>query len=170
MAGPANGSHERSPRRRPANASLPASMVRSVSVAWLVMSAISDQPGKISGLFLGNLAIVAVSILKVAATIAGGVCVSQSDRETSSKWSLLNTSRNCKSVSPGVFDVVTVAALYVADIAGIEVGGHRLGAGSEHADLRFALDEVHPLIGIGVPMQLAQCAGPQGHERRRDGL
>ncbi len=102
-------------------------------------------------MFLGNLAIVDSSVLKVAATIAGGVCVSQSDRETSSKWSLLT-------------------ALYVADIAGIEVGGHRLGAGSEHADLRFALDEVHPLIGIGVPMQLAQCAGPQGHEGRRDGL
>src|SRR5213076_1050051 len=32
----------------------------------------------------------------------------------------------------GVFDVVTVAALYVADIAGVKVGGHRLGAGSEH--------------------------------------
>src|ERR1700720_4399076 len=32
-AGPANGSNERSPRRRPANTSLPASKARSVSVA-----------------------------------------------------------------------------------------------------------------------------------------
>jgi hypothetical protein len=53
-AGPANGSNERSPRRRPANASLLASMARSVSVAWLSESVISDHPGRMSGLSLGN--------------------------------------------------------------------------------------------------------------------
>src|SRR6266853_2241862 len=78
----------------------PRGIAQLVGVAWLRRSATSDQPGRISGLFFGNLAIVDWSVLKVAATIAGGVCVSQSDRETSSKRSLLNTSRNCKSVSP----------------------------------------------------------------------
>ncbi len=84
-AGPANGSNERSPRRRPANTSLPASMARSVSVAWLSEPATFDHPGMISGLSLGNFAITAGSMLRVAATIAGGVCVNQSDKETSSK-------------------------------------------------------------------------------------
>src|ERR1700730_13018234 len=95
-AGPAKGSNERNPRRRPANASLPASMARSVSVAWPSEAGISDHRGRISGLSLGNFAIVAGSILRVAATIAGGVCVNQSDKETSSKYGLLDTSTNCK--------------------------------------------------------------------------
>ncbi len=84
-AGPAKGSNECSPRRRPASASLPASIARSVSVAWLSEPAISDHPEIISGLSLGNFAIIAGSMLRVAATIAGGVCVNQSDKETSSK-------------------------------------------------------------------------------------
>src|ERR1700686_2204968 len=49
-AGPANGSNERRPRRRPANTSFPANMAQSVSVAWLSESVISDHPGMISGL------------------------------------------------------------------------------------------------------------------------
>src|SRR3954463_6375013 len=106
-AGPANGRHEAHPRRRAAHPSPPADQrlaarehgaVGQGRVAEKIRHL--DQPGRISGLFLGNLAIVDWSVLKGAATIAGGVCVSQSDRETSSKRSLLNTSRNCKSVSP----------------------------------------------------------------------
>ena len=69
----------------PANASLPANMARSVSVAWLSESVISDHPARISGLSLGNFAIIARSMLRVVATIAGGVCVNHSDKETSSK-------------------------------------------------------------------------------------
>jgi hypothetical protein len=35
-------------------------------------------------------------------------------------------------------------------------------------DLRLAFDVILPLIGIRVPMQLAQRPGAQGHERRGD--
>src|ERR1700758_2918084 len=56
--------------------------------------------GMTSGLFLGNCAIVASLTLRCWATIAGGVRVIQSDSETSAKYGALNTSRNCKSVSP----------------------------------------------------------------------
>src|SRR6266404_8391687 len=56
--------------------------------------------GTISGLFLGNLAIVASLTFRCWATIAGGVRVIQSERETSMNWGALNTSRTCRSVSP----------------------------------------------------------------------
>src|SRR5258706_13344675 len=56
--------------------------------------------GTISGLFLGNFAIVASLTFRCWATIAGGVRVIQSERETSMNWGALNTSRTCRSVSP----------------------------------------------------------------------
>jgi hypothetical protein len=71
---------------------------------------------------------------------------------------------------PDVLDVVTVGALDVADVAGVEVRRHRLRAGSEHPHLRRAFDEVHPFVGIGVPVQLAQRAGARGDECRGDGF
>ena len=59
-----------------------------------------DYSGMISGLLFGNFAMVALLTLKCCATIAGGVRVIQSDRETSAKYGALKTSRNCRSVSP----------------------------------------------------------------------
>src|SRR6267154_172042 len=56
--------------------------------------------GTISGLLLGNFAMVASLTFRCWATIAGGVWVIQSDRETSMNWGALNTSRTCRSVSP----------------------------------------------------------------------
>src|SRR5690348_14595652 len=63
---------------------------------------------------------------------------------------------------------MTIVALDVADVARVEVRGLCFGAGSEHSDLRRAFDVVLPLIGIGMPMQLAQAAGDQSHERGGD--
>src|SRR2546430_6489994 len=59
-----------------------------------------DYSGMISGLLFGNFAMVALLTFKCCATIAGGVRVIQSDRETSAKYGALKTSRNCRSVSP----------------------------------------------------------------------
>ena len=63
---------------------------------------------------------------------------------------------------------MTIVALDVADVPRVEVRGLRSGAGSEHPDLRRAFDVVLPFIGIGVPMQLAQAARDQSHERGGD--
>src|SRR5712664_1710166 len=52
------------------------------------------------GLLFGHFAIVASSIFRCWATNAGGVCVSQLDREISSYREALNTPINCMSVSP----------------------------------------------------------------------
>ena len=49
---------------------------------------------------MGHCAITAGSTLRVAATIACGVCVNQSDNETSSERGLLNTVIYSDSVLP----------------------------------------------------------------------
>src|SRR5579862_7808727 len=48
-------------------------------------ASLADHTGTTSGLFLGNLLIVASLTFRCWATIAGGVRVTQSDRETSAK-------------------------------------------------------------------------------------
>ena len=60
----------------------------------------SHHTGMTSGLSLGNFAMVASLTFRCWATIAGGVREIQSERETSAKYGALNTSRNCRSVSP----------------------------------------------------------------------
>ncbi len=66
----------------------------------LLIRPMRRHAGITSGLFLGKLAMVASLTFRCWATINGGVWVIQSDRETSAKYGLLNTSRNCRSVSP----------------------------------------------------------------------
>jgi hypothetical protein len=56
--------------------------------------------GMISGWLLGNRATTDGSMLRCCATSECGVCASQSESDTSSKWLLRNTSRNTRSVSP----------------------------------------------------------------------
>ena len=60
-----------------------------------------------------------------------------------------------------VLDIVAVAAVDAADVAGIEVGGHRFWPGVEHRHLCCALDVVLPLVGGQVPVQLARAARVQ---------
>src|SRR6266446_7255267 len=77
---------------------------KSEGAMWLSAKATkdpqSDHAGTISGLLLGNFAMVASLTFRCWATIAGGVWVIQSERETSMNWGALNTSRTCRSVSP----------------------------------------------------------------------
>ena len=75
-----------SPSRRPAMAKPPWLVCSNVVMAIRLLQ--RDAPahsGMISGLLLGNLAIVAGSTFRVWATISGGVCASQSDSEMSAK-------------------------------------------------------------------------------------
>jgi hypothetical protein len=69
-----------------------------------------------------------------------------------------------------VLDVVAVAALHVADVAGVEVHRDCLGAGVEDGHAPPPLDPVLPLVRVGVPVHLAQPAGAQRDQRGGDRL
>src|SRR5260370_9127670 len=59
---------------------------------------------------------------------------------------------------PGILDVVALAFLDVADVAGLEVGGPGARSGIEHRHAALALDPILPFVGLGMPMQLPHAA------------
>src|SRR5262249_20924955 len=75
-------------------------------------------------------------------------------------------------LAAGVLYVMPVALRHVADIAGGELLEAHAAVRSEHAHAGPAGDVVLPLVGVGMPMQLAQAARLDLHDRaghrRRD--
>src|SRR5580658_4839236 len=67
---------------------------------------------------------------------------------------------------PGIFDIVTKRLLDVADVAGMEVRGHRLRPGVEDGYASFSLQPVIPFVGVRMPMHLSQAARFDRHHRR----
>ena len=60
---------------------------------------------------------------------------------------------------PNILDIVAKRLLDVADVAGMEVCGHRLRPGVEDGLRRsFSLHPVIPFVGIGMPMHSSQAA------------
>ena len=68
-------------------------------------------------------------------------------------------------VGAGILDVVAVALRHVAHVARAHVLGARAAVRSEHAQPGAARDVVLPLVGVGVPMHLAQAARLDAHQR-----
>src|ERR1700753_3455314 len=64
-----------------------------------------------------------------------------------------------------VLDVVSEVLLDVADVACVEVHCDGIWTGVEDRHLSFALDPVLPLIGVGMPVHLAQAAGTHRYKR-----
>src|SRR5271154_2640071 len=56
---------------------------------------------------------------------------------------------------PNILDIVTERLLDVADVAGMEVCGHRLRPGVEDGYASFSLHPVIPFVAIGMPMHLS---------------
>ena len=66
-------------------------------------------------------------------------------------------------------DVVVHAALYVADIAGIEVCPDGVRASLDDSHLPSTFDVMLPLIRIQMPAHLAHAAGMHGDQGGRNG-
>jgi hypothetical protein len=76
----------------------------------------------------------------------------------------LSTIQQLEIFGPSILDVVAIALRHVADVAGIELLGADAAVGAEHGHAGAAGDVVLPLVGIGVPMWLAQAARFDAHE------
>src|SRR6266700_4739621 len=68
----------------------------------------------------------------------------------------------------GILDIMAHGKGNETDIAGTKVEGARLTGSGEHAHARLALDVILPLVGVGVPMQLAHSAGVNLDQGRSD--
>src|SRR4029077_4621033 len=68
-----------------------------------------------------------------------------------------------------VLDIVSEVALDIADIAGSAVHGHGFRARIEHGHAALALDVILPLVGIRMPMHLANAPRRYGDHSGRHG-